>query len=105
MKKRHSAEQIVAMLRDADVLLGQGLKVPQASKQLGVLVRATLAGTLLESHTAGRLGTVISGPVIHVLNGEGKGNRPLAMTNEEIGAVQKHELLGGLLNHYERKAA
>lgn len=36
MKKRHSAEQIVAMLRDADVLLGQGLKVPQASKQLGI---------------------------------------------------------------------
>lgn len=36
MKKRHSAEQIVAILRDADVLLGQGLKVPQASKQLGI---------------------------------------------------------------------
>ena len=36
MKKRHSAEQIVAMLRDADVLLGQGMKVPEASKQLGI---------------------------------------------------------------------
>jgi hypothetical protein len=34
MKKRYSSEQIVAMLRDADVLLGKGMKVPEASKQL-----------------------------------------------------------------------
>ncbi len=50
---------------------------------------------------------------------QGKDNRPLTMGNgpipniapepppptEEAGAVQRHELLGGLLNHYERKAA
>jgi transposase-like protein len=36
MKKRHSAEQIVAMLRQADVDLGKGLKVPETCKQLGI---------------------------------------------------------------------
>ena len=36
MKKRHSAEQIVAKLRHADVELGKGLKVPEACKQLGI---------------------------------------------------------------------
>ena len=36
MKARHSAEQIVAKLRDADVALGKGLRVPEVCKQLGV---------------------------------------------------------------------
>ena len=36
MKKRHSAEQIVAMLRQADVELGKGLKVPDVCKQVGI---------------------------------------------------------------------
>ena len=36
MKKRHSAEQIVAKLRQADVQLGKGLKVPEVCKQLGI---------------------------------------------------------------------
>ena len=36
MKKRHSAEQVVAKLRQADVALGQGLKVPEVCKQLGI---------------------------------------------------------------------
>jgi len=36
MKKRHSAEQIVAMLRQADVELGKGLKVPEVARQLGI---------------------------------------------------------------------
>ena len=36
MKKRHSAEQIVSMLRQADVELGKGLKVPEICKQLGI---------------------------------------------------------------------
>ena len=36
MKKRHSAEQIVAKLREADVALGQGLRVPEVCKQLGI---------------------------------------------------------------------
>ncbi len=36
MKKRHSAEQIVAKLRQADVGLGKGLKVPQVCKKLGI---------------------------------------------------------------------
>ena len=36
MKKRHGAEQIVAKLRQADVELGKGLKVPEVCKQMGV---------------------------------------------------------------------
>ncbi len=36
MKKRHQAEQIVAKLRQADVSLGKGMKVPQVVKQLGI---------------------------------------------------------------------
>ncbi|RMH21859.1 MAG: transposase [Gammaproteobacteria bacterium] len=36
MKKRHSAEQIVAKLRQADMELGKGLKVPEVCKRLGV---------------------------------------------------------------------
>lgn len=49
---------------------------------------------------------------------QGKGNRPLTMSDapihicatkspptEEVGSIQRHELLGGLLSHYERKAA
>ena len=36
MKKRYSPEQIVAMLRQADVGLGKGLRVPEVCKQLGV---------------------------------------------------------------------
>ena len=46
MKKRHGAEQIVAKLRQADVELGKGLKVPEVCKQLGITVqiRPTSAG-------------------------------------------------------------
>jgi len=36
MKKQHSAEQIVAKLRQADVALGKGLKVPEVCKQLSI---------------------------------------------------------------------
>ena len=36
MKKRHSGEQIVAKLRQADIQLGKGLRVPEVCKQLGV---------------------------------------------------------------------
>lgn len=36
MKKRHNPEQIVAMLRQADVELGKGRKVPEVCKQLGI---------------------------------------------------------------------
>jgi transposase len=36
MKTRHSAEQIVAKLRQADVDLGKGLKVPEVCKALGI---------------------------------------------------------------------
>jgi len=36
MKNRHKPEQIVAKLRQADVELGKGLKVPEVCKQLGV---------------------------------------------------------------------
>jgi putative transposase len=36
MKKRHSAEQIVSKLRQADIDLGKGLKVPAVCRQLGI---------------------------------------------------------------------
>ena len=36
MKNRHKPEQIVAKLRQADVELGKGLKVPEVCKQLGI---------------------------------------------------------------------
>ena len=36
MKKRHSTEQIVAMLRKEDGDLGKGLKGPDVCKQLGI---------------------------------------------------------------------
>ncbi len=36
MKKRHTPEQIVAKLRQADVELGKGHRVPEVCKQLGV---------------------------------------------------------------------
>ena len=36
MKKRHSTEQIVSKLRQADVELGKGLNVPEVCKQLDI---------------------------------------------------------------------
>ena len=36
MKKRYSADQIVAMLHQADVGLGKGQRVPEVCKQLGI---------------------------------------------------------------------
>jgi len=36
MKKRYGPEQIVVKLRQADVELGKGLKVPEVCKQLGI---------------------------------------------------------------------
>jgi putative transposase len=35
-KKRHTAEQIIARLREAEVMLAQGAKIPQACRKLGV---------------------------------------------------------------------
>ena len=36
MKKKHSGSQIVAKLRQADVLLGQGKRVPEVCKEIEV---------------------------------------------------------------------
>jgi len=36
MKKRYEAEQVVVMLRQADVGLGKGLKVPDICRDLGI---------------------------------------------------------------------
>ncbi len=36
MKKRHTPEQIVAKLRQADIELGKGRRVPEVYKQLSV---------------------------------------------------------------------
>ncbi len=36
MKKRHSAEQIVSKLRQADMALGKGLRVPAVCKELAI---------------------------------------------------------------------
>jgi hypothetical protein len=35
-RKRHSAEQIISKLREAEVLLQKGQAVPQVCRQLGV---------------------------------------------------------------------
>ncbi len=35
-RKRFTAEQIIHKLREGDVLLGQGLRVPEACRRLGV---------------------------------------------------------------------
>jgi len=35
-KKRHTAEQIIDKLREAEVELGKGLKVPEVCRKLGV---------------------------------------------------------------------
>ena len=40
MKKRYSAEQIVGMLREADVELGKGEKVPDVCRKLGITQQA-----------------------------------------------------------------
>ena len=38
-RKRHSAEQIIAKLREAEVLLQKGQAVPQVCRQLGMTVQ------------------------------------------------------------------
>ena len=35
-RKRFTAEQIIHKLREADVLIGQGLKVPEVCRRLGI---------------------------------------------------------------------
>lgn len=35
-RTRHSSEQIIAKLREAEVLLGQGMKMPEVCKRQGV---------------------------------------------------------------------
>ncbi len=35
-RKRHSAEQIINKLREAEVHLGQGMSVPEIARKLGV---------------------------------------------------------------------
>lgn len=40
MKKRHSAEQIVGLLREADVDLGKGTHVPAVCQRLGISQQA-----------------------------------------------------------------
>ncbi len=35
-KRRHTAEQIIAKLREAEVLLAKGAKMPQVCRKLGV---------------------------------------------------------------------
>ena len=38
-RKRHSAEQIISKLREAEVLLEKGQVVPQVCRQLGVIAQ------------------------------------------------------------------
>ena len=40
MKKRHRAEPFVGKMRQADVALGKGLKVPEVCRQLGISEQA-----------------------------------------------------------------
>jgi len=43
-KKRHTAEEIVAKLRQVDVLTAQGRTVAEAIRQIGVMKLSTTAG-------------------------------------------------------------
>jgi hypothetical protein len=43
-QKRYRPEEIIAKLREAEVLLGQGKKVPEVVKTIGVSRSATTAG-------------------------------------------------------------
>jgi putative transposase len=57
-RKRYSAEQIVAKLREAEKLQAQGLTIPQACKRLGSATRRSTAGgssTALKEDEAQRL--------------------------------------------------
>ena len=36
MKKRHTAEQIITKLREAEVELAKGRKIPEAARKLGI---------------------------------------------------------------------
>ncbi len=38
----HSAEQIIGKLREAEVLLGQGYKIPEVSRRLDVTERSLM---------------------------------------------------------------
>ena len=38
-RKRHTPEQIITKLREAEVLLGKGLRVPEVCEELGIHVR------------------------------------------------------------------
>ena len=44
MKQRHRAEQVVGKPRQADVVWGEGLKVPEVCKQLGIREQACCRG-------------------------------------------------------------
>ena len=43
-RKRYTPEQIISMLREAEVALAQGQSVGQACRTLGVSERVTIAG-------------------------------------------------------------
>lgn len=43
-RKKHSAEEIISKLREAEVLLTQGKKVPEVSRILGVTEQTYFAG-------------------------------------------------------------
>ncbi len=59
MKTRHSAEQIVSKLHQADIELGKGSKVPGVCKQLGI--RKCTYYRWRTSHVGGFAGSVILG--------------------------------------------
>jgi len=46
MQKKHSGPQIVAKLRQADILIGQGKMVPQVCKELEISPHTYTAGLL-----------------------------------------------------------
>jgi hypothetical protein len=41
---RHTAEQFINKLRDSEVLLGQGMMVPEVTRQKGVLAQTYYRG-------------------------------------------------------------
>ena len=60
MKKRYSAEEIVVKLREADVALGKGLRVPEVCMGLGYLRGPRQALSLEIGHKRGYPGEVVT---------------------------------------------
>jgi hypothetical protein len=68
MKKTHTGTQIVAKLRQADVLIGQG-KSPLAMKRLTVRDKTLLFCLPFTKSSSGRINAACSWPIADLMEG------------------------------------